>query len=360
MNKFLSYLQAGSLVALYAVILIALPISIYLATNKTPPITNYAQTPPELTVNLYPGVVNSSVNGTFTIAVSFASGTPVSAARVGFIYDQNLLELTNIAYGAAFTELVTPANQLPLTVIARLPDASLWQFVRPGYLNVASLTFRVKAAGTTTIAFDPAQSGAVGITGLLDPTIVMRAGSSVQVNLQVPTATPTGVPPTPTPTFGPSPTFVVIPTVPMGPSPTFTPACDLCGGCIGLALPDDYAACVQCVYNTPGDPPNVPNPRPNQDPRTDVEWTVLGCVQTKPAGFAQSVIQTATYTIGGITFLIILYGGFLVLTSRGNHLQLERGSKLIRAGIISLLIVLFAVGILQLVGVKILNLPGFG
>lgn len=353
MNRFLSYLQAGSLVALYAVILIALPVSVYLATNKTRPLTNYAQTPPELTVNLYPGIVNSSVNGTFTIAVTFATTTPVSAARVGLSYDSNFLELTGIAYRAGFTEFVPPlANQLPFTVVAILPDASLQQFISSGSLNVASVTFRVKAAGATTIAFDPAQSGAVGITGLLDPTITMRAGSSVAVNLLVPTATPTLAPATPTPTFGPSPTYVVIPTIPAGPSPTFTPACDLCGACIGLELPDDYAACVQCVYDTPGNPP--------QNPRTDVEWTVLGCVQTKPAGFAQSVIQTATYTVGGITFLIILYGGFLILTSRGNHVQLSRGTKLIRAGIISLLIVLFAVGILQLVGVKILNIPGFG
>ena len=127
--------------------------------------------------------------------------------------------------------------------------------------------------------------------------------------------------------------------------------CDLCGKCNGIA-PSDYDTCVACLYENPGTPPT--------NPKTDVSWTVIGCIPTTPAGFTQRILQLSVAIAGGIAFVTLLMGSFRVLTSSGDPARLNSGKGLIVSSIIALLLVIFAVFILRFVGVSILKIPGFG
>jgi len=137
------------------------------------------------------------------------------------------------------------------------------------------------------------------------------------------------------------------------------PACDLCGFCQGGEAPAGYSECLQCLYEYDLDPsaslpiPDLPNPV------NDKSWTVIGCVETTPGGFVVKALQFVTTVSGGIIFVILLYGSFLVLTSAGDPVQLTKGKSLIRSGIVALLLILFSVLILRFIGVTLLKIPGF-
>src|SRR3989344_4707194 len=118
-------------------------------------------------------------------------------------------------------------------------------------------------------------------------------------------------------------------------------SCDLCGKC-GLSEPNDYTDCVACLYN--GDTANPPN--------DGVSWTVIGCLETDPASFTQKTLTFTTAIIGGVIFIIMLYGSFLLLTSAGDPQQLGQGKGLIKSGIIALILIFFSVFILQFIGVS--------
>jgi hypothetical protein len=135
--------------------------------------------------------------------------------------------------------------------------------------------------------------------------------------------------------------------------------CDQCGYCVGNSVPNDYAGCLECMYDYTLAPDITP---PVTDLGLAVEgkyWTVIGCIESSPGQFTQKLLQFVTAVSGGIMFIILLYGSFLVLTSAGDPGQLDRGKSLIRSGIIALLLILFAVFILRFVGFTILKIPGF-
>lgn len=175
----------------------------------------------------------------------------------------------------------------------------------------------------------------------------------------VPTAaaagTPTVIPPTSTP-IGPTNTPTITPT----PTPTIPPVpeCDLCGHCKGASIPDDYASCLQCLYQDPGDPTDVNNiPRNKIDGK---QWTVYGCAASDIGGFASQSVKMLVAGISGITFLIMLYGGFLILTSQGDSDKLYTGKKLITSAIIAELLTIFATFLFSQAGNTILKIPGLG
>ncbi|MBL7150818.1 hypothetical protein ISS86_02720 [Candidatus Microgenomates bacterium] len=122
----------------------------------------------------------------------------------------------------------------------------------------------------------------------------------------------------------------------------FTPACDLCGFCVGGEKPANWDQCVACLAEEGKD------------------WTVLGCIPTNAGGFIQIILQTAVKMIGGIAFLAILYGGFMLLTSGGDITKISKGKTIVTSAVVGLLMIVFSVFILRLVGYEILKIPGFG
>ena len=63
---------------------------------------------------------------------------------------------------------------------------------------------------------------------------------------------------------------------------------------------------------------------------------------------------------GGIAFLLIVYSGFMIMTSSGNPERLKAGQELLTSAISGLILLVFSIFILNLIGVKILEIPGFG
>jgi len=62
---------------------------------------------------------------------------------------------------------------------------------------------------------------------------------------------------------------------------------------------------------------------------------------------------------GGTAFLLIIFGAIKIITSAGNPENVKTGQETITSALMGLLFILFSVFLLELIGVKILNIPGF-
>lgn len=89
-------------------------------------------------------------------------------------------------------------------------------------------------------------------------------------------------------------------------------------------------------------------------------WTAFGCISTDPQGFITSILEVGIGIGGGVAFLLILFGGFQILTSAGNPEQMNAGRELVTSAITGLLLIIFSVFLLRLIGVNILQIPKFG
>ncbi len=89
-------------------------------------------------------------------------------------------------------------------------------------------------------------------------------------------------------------------------------------------------------------------------------WTAFGCIQSDPQQFVGEVLRLGVGLGGGIAFLLILFGGFQILTSAGDPEKLTAGRELVTSAITGLLLVIFSIFILRLIGYNIFGIPGFG
>ena len=89
--------------------------------------------------------------------------------------------------------------------------------------------------------------------------------------------------------------------------------------------------------------------------------TALGCISTDVAsgGFVGSFLELAIGLGGGIALLLILFGTFIVTTSAGNPDKLNQGKEIIGSAVSGLLFIILSIVLLNLIGVKILSIPGF-
>ncbi|TSC87866.1 MAG: Uncharacterized protein G01um10147_369 [Microgenomates group bacterium Gr01-1014_7] len=87
--------------------------------------------------------------------------------------------------------------------------------------------------------------------------------------------------------------------------------------------------------------------------------TAIGCVHTDPVGFTKDFLTFIIAIGGGFAFLMMLLGAFQMLTSAGNPETLATGKDRFTNAIIGLLMVIFAVLLMQIIGFDILRLPGF-
>lgn len=94
-------------------------------------------------------------------------------------------------------------------------------------------------------------------------------------------------------------------------------------------------------------------------------WTALGCINIAnmdnpdPSDFLTTLLDLGIGLGGGISFLLILFGGLQIMTSAGNPEQLNAGRELVSAAITGLLLVIFSIFLLQFIGVNIIGIPGF-
>lgn len=117
------------------------------------------------------------------------------------------------------------------------------------------------------------------------------------------------------------------------------------------------------------DDPNSPYYNIQVTPRPGRYYTQLGCITTDLGSFTAqgasgSVVGTIMRVIfqitGGIAFLYLIYGAYVVITARGEPTALNRGRSIIFGAIIGLIFVMLITIILNLIGGGILRIPGFG
>lgn len=90
--------------------------------------------------------------------------------------------------------------------------------------------------------------------------------------------------------------------------------------------------------------------------------TAIGCIPilTTKEDFLSFVLKWAVGIGGGIAFLLIVYAGFMIMTSAGNPERLKAGQELLTSAISGLILLIFSVVILKIIGVDILRLCKFG
>ena len=98
----------------------------------------------------------------------------------------------------------------------------------------------------------------------------------------------------------------------------------------------------------------------NCDPGKPTIRTAIGCIHTNPAALMKDLLTFAIGISGGLAFLMMLLGAFQMVTSAGNPETLQAGKDRLTSAVIGLLFIIFAVLLLQIIGVDILGIPGFG
>lgn len=90
--------------------------------------------------------------------------------------------------------------------------------------------------------------------------------------------------------------------------------------------------------------------------------SAIGCIpvlDTKEE-FLSFILKWSVGIGGGIAFLLIVYAGFMIMTSAGNPERLKAGQELLTSAISGLILLIFSIVILKIIGVDILGLCNFG
>ena len=89
--------------------------------------------------------------------------------------------------------------------------------------------------------------------------------------------------------------------------------------------------------------------------------TAIGCIPVfNSEDFLGFLLRWATGIGSGIAFLLIVYGGCMIMTSSGNPERLKAGQELLTSAISGLILLIFSIFILKVIGIDILGIPGFG
>lgn len=128
------------------------------------------------------------------------------------------------------------------------------------------------------------------------------------------------------------------------------------------SLPDDIA-CMndqnEICYTTSGTATTGPKHcNVDNDPEGGIQ-TALGCLPIQIGPFVNNILTKAISIGAGLAFLLMLFGAFTLITSAGNPENIQKGKEIITSAIIGLLFIIFSVFLLKLIGVDILQIPGF-
>lgn len=175
--------------------------------------------------------------------------------------------------------------------------------------------------------------------------------------------------------------------------------CDVCGYCriqrtgeagrpTPVQVPGNWQQCRQCLY------PNIPGVGATQDidakrnftleinnnassplynmqvtPKPGRYYTQVGCILTDVGDFTTAenqgnainfILRGIFNVTGGIAFMYLIYGSYIVMTAQGDPVRLNEGRSVIFGSIFGLIFVILSTLILNLIGGGILRIPGFG
>lgn len=90
-------------------------------------------------------------------------------------------------------------------------------------------------------------------------------------------------------------------------------------------------------------------------------YTGLGVeINTEPAEFISALFRIMLSISGGILLLLIIYSGYQMMTSQGNPERIQAARERITSAIVGFAFLIFSLVILEVIGVDILHIPGFG
>lgn len=87
--------------------------------------------------------------------------------------------------------------------------------------------------------------------------------------------------------------------------------------------------------------------------------TPFGNISTDANKFIKDLLRVLLSISGGIILLLIIRSGYQLITSQGNPEKITEAKDRITSAIIGLLFLIFSLVILEVIGVDILNIPGF-
>jgi hypothetical protein len=88
--------------------------------------------------------------------------------------------------------------------------------------------------------------------------------------------------------------------------------------------------------------------------------TALGDLPTNLSALLTKVFSIALSIAGVVALGLIIASGYRLMISQGNPEQVKGAREQLTAAIVGLLFIIFSLVILQVIGVNILNIPGFG
>ena len=87
--------------------------------------------------------------------------------------------------------------------------------------------------------------------------------------------------------------------------------------------------------------------------------TDFGCFPNDPIGFVQKFYGIGLGFVGGVALLSLIWGGYSIMTSRGDPHRVNIGKSYIYYAIAGLLLAIFGYVFIKTVMVDILHVPGF-
>lgn len=116
--------------------------------------------------------------------------------------------------------------------------------------------------------------------------------------------------------------------------------------------------CVALVFPTTVNA-QTPTPAPGTACQLDEIQTDFGCFPNDPIGFVQKFYGIGVGLVGGLSLLVLSWGGYIILTSRGESSKLNIGKSYIFYAIVGLLLAIFGYVFFEFVAVDLLHIPGF-
>lgn len=95
-------------------------------------------------------------------------------------------------------------------------------------------------------------------------------------------------------------------------------------------------------------------------PACDGQITDLGCIPSDPILFVEKFYSIGLWLIGFVGVLFMIIGGYLVMTSRGDVSQLQKGKSYIIYAILGLILAIFGFVFIEILAGQVLVIPGFG
>ncbi|OGK26686.1 hypothetical protein A2954_01120 [Candidatus Roizmanbacteria bacterium RIFCSPLOWO2_01_FULL_37_12] len=144
-------------------------------------------------------------------------------------------------------------------------------------------------------------------------------------------------------------------------------ACDLCGYCPPAKPPSNWEKCRLCLYPKANKDPLsnetliISDPASNKGPTPvpSKAFIGVGCIDSSPSKATQSFLNIIFSISGGIAFLVLLYGAFVMATSHADPERLNYGRRLIRRAVIGLILTLLSIFIVNFIAYRVLKIPEF-